>query len=127
MISAWSTCVFFGHLYKSIHFIDERHVDAFYTSPVGCSLSSTNVFLLLSILLQQRAPCLVGSTPESGDKKYEMCRDERRKIREKLRRNWKHQEEDKILFFFLNLLILFKSIYVSKLHARRHVKSALPT
>lgn len=100
MISAWSTCVFFGHLYKSIHFIDERHVDAFYTSPVGCSLSSTNVFLLLSILLQQRAPCLVGSTPESGDKKYEMCRDERRKIREKLRRNWKHQEEDKILFFF---------------------------
>lgn len=119
---------FFGHLYKSIHFIDERHVDAVYTSPVGCSLSSTNVFLLLSILLQQRAPCLVGSTPESGDKKYEMCRDGKRKIREKLRRNWKHQEGDRIhLKKKKNLLILFKSIYVSKLHARRHVKSALPT
>jgi len=44
---------FFGHLYKSIHFIDELHVGAVYTSPVGCCLSSANVFLLFSILLLQ--------------------------------------------------------------------------
>lgn len=38
---------FFGHLYRSIHLIDEHHVATVYTSPVVRCLSSANVFPLV--------------------------------------------------------------------------------
>lgn len=44
--SGWSARVFFGHLYKSVHLIDGRHVATVYTSPVVPCLSSANVFPL---------------------------------------------------------------------------------
>lgn len=68
---SWSARAIFGHLYKSVHLIDEHHVAAVYTSPVGRCLSGANVLPFVvdtaptnSLLL--RRECATESTRRLG-------------------------------------------------------------
>lgn len=75
---------FFGHPYKSIHLIDERHVVTVYTSLVVHCLSSANVFPLVvdiapttGVLLGRECAAESERRLWKTDQKYEIWRDER--------------------------------------------------
>lgn len=94
----WSARVFFGHLYKSVHLIDEHHVATVYTSPVVRCLSSANAFPFVvdiastnNLLLKRE--CTTESARRLGEKKNqksEIWRDEGEKWSEE---NWGESDE----------------------------------
>ena len=133
--SRWSARVFFfGHLYRSIHLIDEHHVATVYTSPVVRCLSSANVFPLVvdiaptnSLLLERGMHRRERSQAGKINQRSEMWRDERRKTGEKQMKAIKNQKEHAgkqgrhntlLIFWFCWLLFALDCVHSSMLELR---------